>query len=68
MSALAAFSASALNEALEEADVNVLKNKEPNICSLRFDITTRNEEGESITSRLGVDYATEGQISIDRQG
>lgn len=48
-------------------DVSLLQNKEPNICSLRFDVTVRTEEEAPITTRLTVDYATEGQISIDRR-
>jgi hypothetical protein len=63
---LASKLAGALREALEETDVKVLQNPEPNICTIRFDITTPGEEGEE-TSRLRVDYATEGQLSVARE-
>ena len=66
-STLAGKIADALDGALEDAEVRLLKNKEPNICSLRFDITASGEDGESATTRLNVDYSVEGQISIERQ-
>ncbi|MDX1294629.1 MAG: hypothetical protein R3302_00075 [Sulfurimonadaceae bacterium] len=57
----------ALREGVEDAEINVLKNKEPNIRSIRFDIVTENEE-EKETTRLSVDYSVAGQIGIERQG
>ena len=54
--------AEALRGRLDGAEVRLLKNSEPNICTLRFDITTADA-----TTRLSVDYATEGQIAISRE-
>jgi hypothetical protein len=57
-----------LRASIEEAEINVLKNKEPNMRSIRFDIVTVNDEEERETTRLSVDYAIEGQISIHQNG
>jgi hypothetical protein len=59
----------ALREGIEDAEINVLKNSEPNIRSIRFDVVTENSENEEekVTTRLSVDYSVEGQISIDRK-
>lgn len=58
--------ADALRTRLGDAEVRLLKNPEPNLCTLRFDITTTEETGTE-RSRLSVDYATEGQIAISRE-
>ncbi len=65
---LATKMADALSEALEDAEVKVLKNEAPNIRVLKLDVTSVNDNDEKETTRLSVDYGVEGQISIDRQG
>jgi hypothetical protein len=58
--------AEAVNSALEGAEIRLLQNKTPNIRTLHFDVTTAEEEGGNMTTRISVDYATSGQISISR--
>lgn len=57
----------ALDAALESAEVRLLKNSAPNVCTLRFDIIIHGKDEQVRTTRLHVDYATEGQIAISRE-
>jgi hypothetical protein len=63
---LASKVADALREGVENAEVRLLQNPEPNTRILRFDITTKGEEGAE-TTRLNVEYATEGELAITRE-
>ena len=61
--------ASALDTALADAEVKLLKNREPNVTHLKFDIIVpadETEETPELTTRVTVDYATGGQLAITR--